>query len=205
MSSKSIHIGEGSIIEAPTRPLLGYQRSVNKQTSVFGENVWIGAHCIIGKGVRFGNNVIISDGSHVEERVKIGNGTLLTYRCLIGSDSSIGEKCVIGGFVGENTTIGNGCRIFGSVLHHHVDPTKEWDAPSSMEEGATLASMVFMGFGARITKPVEISNNVYIFPNSIVSVNVPPFHIVRGINDVIPAKNLKGELSRSPFFYVGQN
>lgn len=200
MSYKPTHIGEGSIIDATPRPLLGYPREATERSSTFGKNVWVGAHCIIARGVNFGSNVVVSDGSHIEERVTVGNDSLLTYRCLIGSDSIIGKKCVIGGFIGENTTIGDGCRIFGSILHHHVDPTKDWDAPSAMEKGPTLAPLVFVGFGARITKPVQIDNNVYICPNAIVSVDVPPFHVVRGVNELIPAEDWEGELTHSPFF-----
>lgn len=201
MNNKPIFIGIGSVIDSTPRTLVRYPRGENKNSaSKFGKNVWIGAHCIVGRNVSFEDGVILSDGTYVENNVVLGKDTLLTYRCLVCSDSVIGDNCVIGGFIGENSQIGSSSRVFGSILHHHLDPTKDWDAPSSMEEGATLKENVFIGFGARITKPITISNNVYVCPNSIVSVDVPPYHVVKGVNEIIPSDEWIGKLSKSNFF-----
>lgn len=201
MIGKPVHVGIGSILDAPQRPLIRYSPSSSVQgESIYGKNVWIGAYCVIGTNVVFKDGVVLSDGSFVENNVVLGNDTLLTYRCLVCSNSVIGANCVIGGFVGENTRIGNSCRVFGYILHHHIDPTKDWDAPSSQEEGAILSDNVFIGFGVKITRPITISHNVYVCPNAIVSVDVPPFHVVKGVNELVPFELWPGELSRSKFF-----
>ena len=205
MNVKPIHIGFGSILDAPQRPLIRYSiENDDKNESIYGENVWIGAQCIVGTNVILGDNVVLSDGSYVENDVKIGNETLLNYRCIVGSNVTIGNNCVIGGFVGENTIVGDSCRVFGDILHHHTDPTKDWDAPSSMEKGAVLSDNVFIGFGAKVTRPITIGNNVYVCPNAIVSIDVPPFHIVKGINGLVAPELWPGELSHSNFFKKDQ-
>lgn len=204
MSGKPEHIGVGAVLDTPRRPLIRYPHSnLRKDESTFGVRVWIGAYCVVGTSVVFGDGVILSDGSFVESNVVLGNDTLLTYRCLVCADSVIGENCVIGGFIGENTHIGNSCRIFGDILHHHIDPTKDWDAPTSMEKGAIISDSVFIGFGAKITRPITINSNVYICPNAIVSVDVPPFHVVKGVNELVPVELWPGELSHSTFFNKG--
>ncbi len=201
MIGKPIYIGEGSILDAPRRPLIDYEysKTITKE-SVFGENVWIGSNCVVGKSVVFKDGVILSDGSYVEDNVTIGKNTLLNYRCMVCANSIIKENCVIGGFIGENTKIGEFCQVFGDIIHRHLDPKKDWDAPSSLEEGAILLKNVFIGFGAKVTRPVTINSNVYICPNTIVSVDVPPFHVVKGVNELVPSDKWKGELAFSEFF-----
>lgn len=197
------HIGEGTIIGAEQRPLLidrNFQNYTIEDNSSFGENVWIGSLCVVGKKVKFKDNVILSDGSFVEDNVNIGNNTILVYKCLVCANVTIGDNCIIGGFIGESTSIGNNCRIFGDIVHKHTDPSKDWDAPTSMEQGAIIQDNVFIGFGAKITKPVTIGHNVYILPNTIVSQEIPPYNIVKGINEIIHYKDWKGELSVSDFF-----
>jgi acetyltransferase-like isoleucine patch superfamily enzyme len=205
-SHKNIkHIGQGTVIGAEQRPLLidGFQDNIIEDNSKFGENVWIGSLCVVGKGVIFNDNVILSDGSFVEDNVSIGSNTILVYKCLVCADAAIGNNCVIGGFIGENTTIGNNCRIFGDIVHKHIDPSKDWDAPTSMEKGAVIQNNVFIGFGAKITKPVTINHHAYVLPNTIVSCDVPPFHIVKGVNEIIYYKKWKGDLAVSDFFTDG--
>jgi UDP-3-O-[3-hydroxymyristoyl] glucosamine N-acyltransferase len=200
MNNFPSYLGDGSIINSVSRPLMKYKHEVDAKLSSFGQNVWIGAKCVVARNVKLHDNVILSDGTFVEEDVVVGEGTLLTYRCLVCAGVIIGKNCVIGGFIGESTIIGDNCRIFGDVVHGHLDPTKDWDAPTSMEPGANIQSNVFIGFGAKITKPITISNNVYILPNSIVSINVPSFHIVKGINEIIHYQSWKGALAKSAFF-----
>lgn len=201
MKKSPDYLGGGSIINAPARPLMGYLSNNKKvEDSNFGKNVWIGANCVVGKNVTFQDNVTLSDGSNVEDNVFIGKNTLLVYKCLVCANVVIKEKCIIGGFIGENSKIGHNCRIFGDIVHNHIDPTKDWDAPESLEEGATISNNVFIGFGAKITKPINIQNNVYICPNSVVSTDVPAFHIVKGINEIIHYSEWKGELRVSNFF-----
>jgi UDP-3-O-[3-hydroxymyristoyl] glucosamine N-acyltransferase len=196
-----IHIGKNTLIDVENRPLLGYKRdkAVTKRLQ-YGNNVWIGSSCVIGRNVLLGNNVIISDGTYIENDVKIDEDSLLVYKCLVCADTTIGKNCVIGGFIGENTKIGNYCRIFGEIVHTHLDPSKDWDAPTSLEDGPVIHDNVFIGFGAKITKSITIGNNVYILPNSIVSKDVLPFHIVKNINEMIYFKDWKGDLSGSDFF-----
>ncbi|MCL1814846.1 MAG: hypothetical protein FWG27_03365 [Treponema sp.] len=196
-----IHIGKNTVINAKPRPLSGYIRE--KETAgrlKYGKNVWIGSGCVISTCITLGNNVIISDGTYIEDNVTIDSDSILVYKCLVCADTKIGKNCVIGGFIGENTIIKNNCRIFGEIVHKHLDPSKNWDAPDSAEKGPVIFDNVFIGFGAKITKPVEIGSNSYILPNSIVSKDIPPFHIARGINEIFYYKEWKGGLSKSNFF-----
>jgi len=195
-----MHVGKYTIIGSKPRPLLGRDADFSSEDNLNGENIWIGSFCNIGMNVSIGAGTIISDGTFIEESVKIGSESLTAYRCTICSNVTIGNNCVIGGFIGENTKIGNRCRIFGDIVHEHLEPLKDWDAETSQEKGPTIHDNVFIGFGAIITKPVEIYNNSYILPNSIVSEDVPPFHIVKNKNEMIHFTKWKGNLSKSDFF-----
>lgn len=193
-------LGHGSLINVPTRKLIGNIPCQEKKDSIFHNDVWVGNYCSIGQGVVIEQGVIIDHNCTVESSVHIGRNTLLTYRSIVGSETDIGDDCVIGGFIGERSKIGNQCQIFGDIVHEHLNPLKGWDAEDSMEDGAQISGMVFMGFGSKITKPIVVGSNVYICPNAVVTKDVPPFHIVYGVNEMIFYKNWKGKLKNSPFF-----
>lgn len=195
-------LGQFSVVNAEGRPTLVHT-SANAEAlpaSVFGERVWIGHHCTIGRAVSLGNHVIVGDYSIVEDGTSIGAKTLLTYRAQVCEAVQIGESCVIGGFVGERATVGDRCRIFGSVVHQHRDPTRGWDDASSMESGAVFDCDVFVGFGAQITSAAKIGASAYICAGAIVSRDVPERHIVWGVNKMCHHSEWAGELAKSPLF-----
>ena len=196
------YIDESAKVNMPFRFLQGcevYDETAINDT-VLPDEIYIGAFVLIGKGVELDNRVVIDSHCVVESEVKVGENSLITYKATIGGDTVIGKDCIIGGFIGENTSIGNNCRIFGDIIHKHTDPSKDWDASTSGEKGATIQDNVFIGFGAKITKPVTIEHNVYILPNTIVSRDIPPYHIAKGINEFVHYKDWKGELAVSDFF-----
>lgn len=204
MSKQPLHVGKHSTLDAPPRPLIGFDRSTrDSRESRFGDDVWIGSHCILSAGITLGDGVIVCDGSLIECGVSIGARTLVTYRAQICEEASIAENCVIGGYIGERTVVKEHSRVFGKIVHHHIDPTLAWDAPSSMEPGAIIHEQVMIGFGALITNAVSIGPRAYVCAGATVSRDVPPLHIAYGTNQICSASEWRGPLRESPLFKVG--
>jgi acetyltransferase-like isoleucine patch superfamily enzyme len=197
---RSAKIKKGAIIGKPFRRLLdGTQEHTEK--TILNKHVYIGFYSIVGAGTGIGSNSIIDDFSVVESRVKIGERTLLIYRAQVCNDAHIGDNCVIGGLIGERTIIGNGCRIFGKVVHSQQNPLLPWDAEDSEEESVTIKDFAFVGFGAVIAGKVTIGYKAYILAGSIVTKDVPAFNIASGVNEFVHFSKWKGHhLSQSKYF-----
>lgn len=201
MAPRPRFVGEGTVLEAAPRPLLdGVDAGIPSPNSLFADDVWIGHGCVLQSGVVLDAGVIIGDGCLVESDVRVGSHSLLTYRAHVCCEVSIGAHCVIGGFIGERTTVKDHSRVFGSIVHHHLDPTLPWDAPSSMEDAATIHEYVMIAFGAIITRPVSIGPRAYVCAGAVVSRDVPTGHIAHGINKICPAGEWNGALRQSPLF-----
>lgn len=194
----SAKIARTAIIGASFRPLLeGADKHV--EPTIIGENVWVGEYCIVGRGAQIGANTIIDHYCHIESDAIIGESVLIIYRAQVCTEAQIATGSIIGGFIGERTRIGSHCRIFGSLVHHHVDPSLPWDAEDSGEEGAIVFDDVFIGFGANVTRPVTLGPKSYICAGALVSKPVPPLHIAFGTNQIVHRDKWKGELRNSPF------
>ena len=163
-----------------------------------GSNTKIGNNVIIGDNVEIGNNVLIGDYVNIGDNVKIGDNSRIIYRAQIYSYSEIGSHSIIGGFIAEHSKIGNYCRIFGKLLHSHIDPTLDWD--QTTEDSPVIKDYVFVGFDALIIGGITIEERSYITAGAIVTKNVPQCSIVYGINNIVPYYKWKGRLKHSRFW-----
>jgi acetyltransferase-like isoleucine patch superfamily enzyme len=192
-------ICDGAIVGKLFRPFLDGTRESGRKT-IIKKNVYVGHNAIVGNGSVIGSQTIIDDFAVVESRVVLGEKTLVIYHAQICNDAKVGSNCVIGGFIGERTKIGNGCRIFGKIVHLQHEPQKGWDAEDVVEPAATIKERAFVAFGAVISGPVIVGRKAYVCSGAIVTKDVPPKHIVRGVNEIIPFAKWPGRLKRSPFF-----
>lgn len=63
---------------------------------------------------------------------------------------------------------------------------------------------MFIGFDAIVVGEITIGGSAYICAGSIVTRDVPPQHVVYGVNKVIPYSEWPGDLRHSPFFQQHQ-
>lgn len=197
--SHSAIIHHGSIIGKKYRRYLNGSFEGDSKTIIL-DNVYIGYSCLIGNGSKIGKNSILDDKSVLESSVVIGENNLVIYGAQICCDVTIKNNCVIGGFIGERTTIGNHCRIFGSIIHSQHQPLDNWDSDDSMEESPVIHDKVFIGFKSIISAPVKIGPRAYICAGSIVTKDVPEQHIAHGVNQIIHYSKWNGPLKNSNLF-----
>ncbi|MBU0578239.1 MAG: hypothetical protein ABIJ30_01220 [bacterium] len=195
----SAQICSGVIIGKPYRKFLdGTQEEIDR--TIIDKNTYVGYYSVIGTGSRISTNVIIDDHCIIESRVIVGQKSLITYRSQLCNDVIIGEECIVGGFIGERTQVGSGCRIFGSIVHLHHNPLLGWDDDDATEGSSIIKDRAFIGFGAKVVGNVTIGCRAYICAGAIVTMDVPEAHIASGTNQIVHFSEWKGELKDSPFF-----
>lgn len=196
-------VHETAVLAAPMRPLQGLvESSENPRESAV--NLQGGGHIgpgvVVGEGVTLGDRVIVDSQCIIERSAKIGSRTLLVYRAIVGGGAIIGMDCVIGGVVSENATVGDRCRIFGTIVHKQSDPSPSWDHRESPEPSVVVRDDCFIGFGAFVAGGITIGPRSYVCAGAIVTRDVPPEHIAHGTNKITHFTDWKGELSESPHF-----
>ncbi|MFC3809468.1 acyltransferase [Lacihabitans lacunae] len=136
---------------------------------------------------KYGNLLInLKDRTSIFPNVIIqGSGTLE-----IGENSFIGSFTVLG--INERITIGKNVMISQTVSIRDTDHVfKNCNTPM-IQQGITTSPItieedVWIGYGAVITKGVNIGKGAIVGANAVVTKDVPPYAIVGGV----PAKIIK--------------
>lgn len=194
-------IAKTAVIDSPFRPLLGGRQiqPPNGGTSI-GAGVWIGQFAVIGQGVTIGAASLIEDQANIQQGTVIGKRVVVASPSWIGLDVKVGDDSVIRGYVGDGCRIGAGCRITGDLIHRQIDPSTGWDDSGSEEPAPIVEDGAFVGWKAVVVGGVNIGAGAYVCAGALVTVDVPAGHIACGRNEIVPPKDWKGALSKSPFF-----
>jgi acetyltransferase-like isoleucine patch superfamily enzyme len=195
----SADIKKGAVIGKPFRRLLNGKQETNGKT-VIGKQVYIGFYSLVGAKTEIGSHTIIDDFSVIESDVSVGKKCLIIYRGQICNEAYIGDNCVIGGLIGERTIVGNNCRIFGKIVHSQNDPSLPWDGDESEEKATKIKDFAFVAFGAVVAGNITLGFKSYVLAGSVITEDVPAFHIAWGVNETVHFSKWKGRLNHSKFF-----
>lgn len=197
--ASSSTIQGGTLIGKPFRYTQNGQQEEHEPVTI-GENCRIGHYCTIGSGTEIFARCIIDDFSILESYVSLGENSIVIYRAQICNEVRIGTNCVIGGLVGERTTVGNYCRIFGDIVHSQTNPMIPWDDEDLKEEPVTLHDRVFIGFKSVVAGGISIGPRAYILAGSLITKNIPADHIAWGRNEMTHYTKWSGKLRNSDLF-----
>lgn len=147
---------------------------------------------VIDDGSIIMNQVVIFEGTHV------GAGTFVQDKCRIGYDCHIGDDCrlqygtyvcdrvtigadsVVAGFVCDGTHIGERSTVMGILIHRYTEPHRGWW--ESDEAPPTIENDVVVGYNATVVGGVTIGHHSYIAAGATVTEDVPPEHVVTGVD-----------------------
>ena len=140
-----------------------------------------GQGVILGKNIQFGKDVVIWNYVVIGDNTKIGSGTRIGSFCDIGKDVVIGKNCVLQAHV----TISNYCRLGNNVfigpnssLLNDRFPHSKCPTPSIIKDNVVIGGCV------TILPNVTVHDNSVIAAGSVVTKDVPPETVVKGV----PAK-----------------
>jgi acetyltransferase-like isoleucine patch superfamily enzyme len=141
----------------------------------------LGEGVIIGKNVQFGKDVVVWNYVVISDNTKIGDKTKIGSFCDVGRNVIIGKNCIIQAHV----TISNECRLGDNVfigpnssLLNDKFPHSKYLTPSIIEDDVVIGGCV------TVLPNVTVHEKAVIAAGSVVTKNVPPKIVVKGI----PAK-----------------
>lgn len=158
---------------APAGPEEGiHPTAVVSHEAEIGENVAIGAHCVVG-AAKIGDGVTIYSGAQVGDRCEIGSGSVVHSNAVLYEDTVLGEGCVIhsGASIG---TDGFGYQFDGEqqVKIAQVGRVVLGDAVEigsrTCIDRATCGETV-IGKGTKIDNLVQVGHNVIIGENCVIA------------------------------------
>ena len=144
-----------------------------------GDDVTIYPMSVVFEGATLSANVAMEERTSVGSHTFIGIESKILYQAQINDFVTIGQRCILGGFVADHTTVGNGCSVFGALVHKYKNAdTSRWDETD--EQGPTLEDGVLVGWGAVVCGNVRIGRNARILANALVTEDVPPGETYHG-------------------------
>lgn len=182
---------------------LGYPREARLRAAMAGgsplqpgDPVVIGERCMIFNQVIIYEGVDIAPDCVVEDRVRIG------YDCRIGARSrllygayicdrvSVGCDARVSGFACDGAVIGDRSTMMGQLVHEYTRPHEPW---WDVDEGSPYVEAdSVIGFGSLVVGQVRVGPRCYVTAGSVVTKDVPPGHVVTGINVLTAAADWPG-------------
>jgi acetyltransferase-like isoleucine patch superfamily enzyme len=180
---KDYHIDIGCIV--------GYKYSKNCSPVRFGNRVRIRSGSIIYADVRTGDdfqtghNVLIREHTIFGNHIVVGTNSVIDGNVAIGDFVKIESNC----YIPTHVTIGS--RVFigpGVILTNDKYPQKMRDQYEPL--GPTLEDGVTLGGGAVVIPEVTIGKGSFVAAGAIVTKNIPPMSLVKGVpGEILPLPN----------------
>lgn len=159
-----------------------------------GERCLIFNQVVIYEGSRLGEGCVVEDRVRVGYDVHVGRDVRLIYGAYLCDRVQVDDGARVAGFVCDGAQIGTQSSVMGQLVHEYSRPHCRWwevDEPSPV-----VHEDVVVGFGATVVGGVELGPRSYIAAGAVVTTDVPPEHVVTGINQLTPASAWPGRRLR---------
>lgn len=182
----SEHYIAGNNLSIDANVILGYGTQNGLDLAKFGDNCIFRAGTTIYGSVEFGNyvqtghNVMVRENTKVGDHVVIGTNTVIDGNVEIGDFVKIESSCYI------PTHVKIGTRVFigpGVVLTNDQYPLKLRDQYKPL--GPIIEDGVTIGGSVTIVPGVTIGSGSFIAAGAVVTKDIPPMSLVRGVPGMI--------------------
>jgi acetyltransferase-like isoleucine patch superfamily enzyme len=162
----------------------------------------IGKGVIIGKDVQFGKDIVIWNYVVIGDNTSISDGTRVGSFCDIGRDVVIGKNCIIQAHV----TVSNECRLGDNVFIGPNSSLLNDKFPHSKCLTPTVVKNdVIVGGCVTILPNVTVNENSVVAAGSVVTKDVPPGTVVKGVPAETMMTRREYESERKKFIAVGKS
>jgi UDP-3-O-[3-hydroxymyristoyl] glucosamine N-acyltransferase len=144
------------------------------ESSITGENTYVGAFVCLGENVTIGNNVQLYPNCYIGDNVTIGDNTIIFAGVKVYSDCIIGKNCTLhsgvilggDGFGFVPNSKGNYAKVpqIGNAI---LEDFVEVGANTTIDR-ATLGSTIIRK-GAKLDNLIQIAHNVEIGENTVMA------------------------------------
>lgn len=196
-----VFVGSHCVLGFPKEETIRRHLADGTPVSELAAPVRVDAGCIIGNHVVIHEGASIGAGSVIEDRTRIGYDarlgarTRVMYGAYLCDRVSAGDDARIGGFVCDAAQIGDRATVMGALVHEYTSPHLDWWSPA---EGApTIEDDAVIGYNATVVGDVQVGRRAYVAAGAIVTRDVPPEHVVTGINEHVALRAWKGRRLRA--------
>ncbi|MGH4020974.1 MAG: acyltransferase [Pseudonocardiaceae bacterium] len=162
---------------------------------VVGPDCLVANQVVVHEGVRIGAGCVIEDRVRIGYDSTIGERTRIVYGAYVCDRVTVGADATVAGFICDGTTIGDRSTVMGELVHEYTRPHEGWWDVD--EEPPVIEADSVVGYGARVVGGVRIGSRSYVAAGAVVTKDVPPEHIVTGVNVHTPAAQWQGRRLRS--------
>jgi len=188
-------VGEYCVLGYPKESRLKAWQT-NPSQAAAGKAVTIGERCLVFNQVVLFEGVQLAADCVVEDRVRIGYDSTvgprsrLVYGAYVCDRVTIGCEARVAGFVCDGTSIGDRSTVMGDLVHEYTSPHRGWWVVD--EAPPMIGADTVVGYGARVIGGVRVGPRSYVAAGAIVTRDVPPEHVVTGVNIQTPAARWTG-------------
>ena len=158
---------------------------------VFGDRSVLFNHIIVYEGTTVGVDCVLEDRARLGYDCEIGDRTRLVHGVYVCDRVRVGADACLAGFVCDAAIIGDRSTVMGDLVHEYTRPDLGWWGVDEVSPVVEADSVV--GFGARVIGGVRIGPCSYVAAGAVVTKDVPPQHIVTGVNEQTPIARWRGE------------
>ena len=193
-------VGEHCVLGYPKEERLRAEQH-KAGSAVAGEPVTVGHNCLVAnhvvvyEGVRIGADCVIEDRVRIGYNSTIGERTRIVYGAYVCDRVTIGADACVAGFICDGTTIGDRSTVMGELVHEYSRPHEGWWEVD--EEPPVIEADSVVGYGARVVGGIRIGPRSYVAAGAMVTKDVPPQHVVTGVNVHTPAEKWQGRRLQS--------
>jgi acetyltransferase-like isoleucine patch superfamily enzyme len=163
---------------------------------VFGRGVRVGEGTRIElpatSMLAVGDGVMVSRDVHLvpaaDSRLDIGAGTTIQDGCRLYGDVSVGQRCIFA----PNAFVSSGTHVFDAFPHRTIQE-QEILAPAA-QSPIRIHGDCWFGINVVIAPGVSVGRGCVVGANSVVTSDLPPYHVAAGN----PARVLRKRLEFSP-------
>lgn len=167
-----------------------YDAAVTRETTI-GANTVLRTGSEVYEGCELGESVGTENYVRIGWDSSIGSQSRIMYRGLIYVNVSVGRDTWVGGFVSNNTQIGNDCSFFGSAIHEFPPEVEdpEEDNPEHLP-APQIKSGSIVGFGAQLIGGIDVGEGSYVGSNAVITKDVPADYMAINCNELRPKENM---------------
>jgi acetyltransferase-like isoleucine patch superfamily enzyme len=137
---------------------------------------------IVFAGARLGAGAIVGDQAYVRERAVIGPGSVIGRGTAVDNDVDIGARVRVQTdvYLTAYSVVEDDVFIGPTVSTYNDDTMSRHDSSYELR-GCTLRRACRIGGGAKLRPGIEVGDEAFVAMGSVVTRNVPPRRVVRGV------------------------
>lgn len=173
-------LGENCIIQENV--ILGFRYNETCRKARIGNNAVIRSFGVIYADVEIGNDFKTGHGIVIREKTRIGSRIVIGTGAVIDGNVEIGDRVKIetNAYIPAHTSIGNDIFIGPNVVMTN-DKYPQRLRDQYEPKGPTIEDSVSIGANSTILPGVRIGEGSFIAAGAVVSKDVPPWSLVKGV------------------------